>query len=95
MRRIERQFLSMAVVILVVAATVTSINTMTFYRTDKFVHGAEMYFHCLQVNKLRDILSLMVPLWFMFHFTFPNLAPNPLPPSHPLPLTVFPVSFLE
>lgn len=62
MRRIERQFLSMAVVILVVAATVTSINTMTFYRTDKFVHGAEMYFHCLQVNKLRDILPLMVPL---------------------------------
>ncbi|RMX47329.1 hypothetical protein pdam_00012599 [Pocillopora damicornis] len=49
MRRIERQFLSMAVVILVVAATVTSINTMTFYRTDKFVHGAEMYFHCLQL----------------------------------------------
>ena len=91
MRRIERQFLSMAVVILVVAATVTSINTMTFYRTDKFVHGAEMYFHCLQVNKLRDILPLMVPLRFMFHFTFRNSTPNPLP--HPL--TVFPVSFLE
>ena len=50
MRRIERQFLSMAVVMLMLVGVVLSINTVTIYRVRYFVHGAEVYFHCLQVS---------------------------------------------
>lgn len=50
MRRVERQFLSMAVVMLFVVGLVLSINTVTLYRVETFVHEAEVYFNCLQVR---------------------------------------------
>lgn len=52
MRRVERQFLSMAVVILLVVGVVMSINTVTMYRVRNFVHDAEVYFNCLKVRQL-------------------------------------------
>ena len=52
MRRVERQFLSMAVVIMVVMGVVMSVNTVTLYRVKDFVHDAEVYFDCLQVRQL-------------------------------------------
>lgn len=51
MRRVERQFLSMAVVITVVMGVVMSVNTVTLYRVRGFVHDAEVYFDCLLVSK--------------------------------------------
>lgn len=52
MRRVERQFLSMAVVITVVMGVVMSVNTVTLYRVRGFVHDAEVYFDCLLVKLL-------------------------------------------
>ena len=52
MRRVERQFLSMAVVMLLVVGVVMSINTVTMYNVRDFVHLAEVYFNCLQVRQL-------------------------------------------
>ena len=52
MRRVERQFLSMAVVILLVVGVGLSINTMTLYRVREFVHDAEVFFNCLKVRNL-------------------------------------------
>lgn len=51
MRRVERQFLSMAVVITVVVGVVMSVNTVTLYRVRGFIHDAEVYFDCLLVSK--------------------------------------------
>ena len=63
MRRIERQFLSMAVVMLLLVGVVLSINTVIIYRVRNFIHETEVYFHCLQVRRLcscrvKYILSL-------------------------------------
>lgn len=52
MRRVERQFLSMAVIILLVVGVGLSINTVTLYRVKNFVHDAEVYFNCLKVRQL-------------------------------------------
>lgn len=50
MRRVERQFLSMAVVMLLLVGVALSINTVIIYRVRKFTHDSEVYFHCLQVR---------------------------------------------
>ena len=52
LRRVERQFMSMAVVILFVVGLVLLINTVTIYQIGDFVHEAEVYFTCLQVRNL-------------------------------------------
>lgn len=56
MRRVERQFLSMAVVMLLVVGVVMSINTVTMYRVRSFTHDAEVYFNCLKVRQLQKKL---------------------------------------
>ena len=50
MRRVERQFMSMAILILLIAGVVLSIQTIIMYRVRNNVHQAEMYFQCLQVR---------------------------------------------
>lgn len=50
MRRVERQFLSMAGVMLFVLGLVLLVNTVTMYNMDNFVHEAEVYFDCLLVR---------------------------------------------
>lgn len=56
MRRVERQFLSMAFVMLFVVGVVMTINTVTMYGLRDFVHDAEVYFKCLQVRNQLNIL---------------------------------------
>jgi len=50
LRRIERQFLSMAVVMLMLVGVVLTVNTTMIYRVRQFVHDAEVYFYCLQTS---------------------------------------------
>lgn len=50
MRRVERQFLSMAVVMLLLVGAVLAVNTVIIYTVNIFYHDAEVYFHCLQVR---------------------------------------------
>ena len=50
MRRVERQFLSMAVVMLLLVGVVLVVNTVIIYTVNMFYHEAEVYFHCLQVR---------------------------------------------
>ena len=50
MRRVERQFLSMAVVMLLLVGAVLVVNTVIIYTVNIFYHEAEVYFHCLQVR---------------------------------------------
>lgn len=57
MRRVERQFLSMAVLILLVVGVGLSINTMTLYDVREFVHDAEVFFNCLKVGNLNDFTN--------------------------------------
>lgn len=70
MRRVERQFLSMAVVILLVVGMGLSINTVALYRVRNFVHDAEVYFNCLKTstdcnppsyNTVRSLISVVAP----------------------------------
>ena len=50
MRRVERQFLSMAIAMLFVVGLTLTINTVTMYDVGNVVHEAEVYFNCLQVR---------------------------------------------
>ena len=51
MRRVERQFVSIAVVILLVVGGVLTITTILLYRVHDIVHQVEIYFGCLQVRE--------------------------------------------
>ncbi|XP_074622826.1 uncharacterized protein LOC141881070 isoform X2 [Acropora palmata] len=70
MRRVERQFLSMAGVMLFVLGLVLLVNTVTMYNMDNFVHEAEVYFDCLlsssdckspSYNTVLSLISVVVP----------------------------------
>ena len=50
MRRVERQFISMAVVMLLLVGIVLTINTVIIYCVRGFIHDSEVYFICLQVT---------------------------------------------
>ncbi|XP_044179446.1 uncharacterized protein LOC122960942 [Acropora millepora] len=50
MRRVERQFLSMAMVMLLLVGVVLVVNTVIIYTVNIFYHEAEVYFHCLQTS---------------------------------------------
>ena len=52
MRRVERQFISMAVVMLLLVGIVLIINTVIIYCVRGFIHDSEVYFLCLQVRSL-------------------------------------------
>ena len=56
MRRVERQFLSMAIIILLVVGFGLSTNTVTLYRVRNFVHDAEVYFDCLKVRQILRVV---------------------------------------
>ncbi|CAH3146560.1 unnamed protein product, partial [Porites evermanni] len=51
MRRVERQFISMAVVMLLLVGIVLTINTVILYCVGGFIHDSEVYFLCLQTSK--------------------------------------------
>ncbi|KAJ7391807.1 hypothetical protein OS493_016095 [Desmophyllum pertusum] len=79
MRRIERQFLSMAVAMLLVVGVVLIINTVTIYCIRDFVHDAEVYFKCLQVstnckpptvNSVLPLISVVTPGFACLVFFF-------------------------
>lgn len=79
MRRVERQFLSMAVVMLFVVGLVLSINTVTLYRVENFVHEAEVYFNCLQAsrdcklpcyNTVLPVINIVAPSFACIAFFF-------------------------
>ena len=58
MRRVERQFLSMAVAMLFVVGLSLAINTVTMYDVGSVVYEAEVYFNCLKVRwPARSILT--------------------------------------
>lgn len=70
MRRVERQFLSMAGVMLFVLGLVLLVNTVTMYNMDNFVHEAEVYFDCLlsssdckspSYNTVLSLISVVLP----------------------------------
>lgn len=50
MLRIERQFIVMTVMILLVVGIMLSVNTIKDYQLDRLVRLAEKYFNCLKVN---------------------------------------------
>lgn len=64
MRRVERQFLSMAVVMLLLVGVVLAANTVIIYSITSFYHNVEMYFHCLQTstNCETPSYSIVLPL---------------------------------
>jgi len=79
MRRVERQFLSMAVIILLVVGVGLSINTVTLYRVKNFVHDAEVYFNCLKAstdckpptyNTVRSLIRIIAPAIVCLVFFF-------------------------
>ena len=61
MRRVERQFLSMAVVMLLLVGVVLAANTVIIYSITSFYHNVEMYFHCLQVRLSSSAVFVFLP----------------------------------
>ncbi|XP_068670316.1 uncharacterized protein [Montipora foliosa] len=79
MQRVERQFLSMAGVMLFVVGLVLSVNTVTLYNMDTFVHEAELYFDCLQsssdckspsYNSVLSLINVVIPSFACVAFFF-------------------------
>ena len=54
MRRVERQFLSMAFLILFVVGLVLALDAVAMNRARAFIHQAIDYFDCLQVRFQED-----------------------------------------
>ncbi|XP_031566765.1 uncharacterized protein LOC116301788 [Actinia tenebrosa] len=63
MLRIERQFTSMKVMILLVVGVVLSITTTQEYRLEELVYMAKKYFDCLQYSKDCQEPNLLTPLY--------------------------------
>ncbi|XP_015779035.1 PREDICTED: uncharacterized protein LOC107356918 isoform X2 [Acropora digitifera] len=79
MRRVERQFLSMAGVMLFVLGLVLLVNTVTMYNMDNFVHEAEVYFDCLltstdckspRYNIVLPLINVVAPGFLCLVFFF-------------------------
>ncbi|KAL9968372.1 hypothetical protein ACROYT_G026738 [Oculina patagonica] len=79
LKRIERQFLSMAVVMLMLVGVVMAINTMIIYRVREFVHEAEVYFYCLKTstnceppryNTVLPLINIVAPGFLCLVFFF-------------------------